>query len=182
MSITENALVKVLDGCYEQALKGLPGTGSYTDLAREYDGGSLEHFISWQTMKCAATGFASGLGGLFTLPVTVPLDVAANLYVQLRMIAVIAHLNGHNARSDRVKAMALACLLGNEAKEIVKDISIEMSRMVAQRLVARAAQRGFTQLGRLVPLVGGVVGGTIDALACQAVAGVAKRVFRENVS
>jgi hypothetical protein len=176
--LTENAILAILETCYDRAVKGLPGSHTIDELAREYEA-DVDAFIRWQISKCALAGFASGLGGLLTLPVAVPADVATNFYVQLRMIAVIAHMRGYDPKSDRVKSLAYACLLGNQAKEIVKDISIEVSRVVAQRLVARAAQRGFTQLGRAVPLVGGFVGGTIDGLACKAVAEVAKSIFKE---
>jgi hypothetical protein len=177
--VTENAILAILETCYNRAIRGLPGGHSIEELSREYRA-DVDAFVRWQTAKCALSGFASGLGGLLTLPVAVPADIAANFYVQLRMIAVIAHMRGYDPKSDRVKSLAYACLLGNQAKEIVKDISIEVGRQVAQRLVARAAQRGFTQLGRAVPLVGGFVGGTIDGLACKAVAEVAKSLFKEN--
>lgn len=176
--ITENAVLSLLDRCYDRALRGLPGRPTIEELAREYEKDE-DTFLRWQIAKCALTGFASGVGGILTLPVSVPADMAANFYVQLRLIAVIAHLRGHDPKSDRVKSLAYACLLGNQAKEVIKDISIEFGRAVAQRLVARAAERGFTQLGRAVPLVGGFVGGTIDALACKAVGEVAKSIFKE---
>jgi hypothetical protein len=179
MKMTENALLVALDGCYDQALKGIGKSPSVEELAREY-ATSVDSFIRWQTFKCGLSGFTLGLGGLATLPVTVPADMAANFYVQLRMIAVIAQMHGHDPRSDKVKALAYACLLGNQAKEIIQQIGVELSRHVAQKLAAKAAQRGLTQMGRAVPLVGGFVGGAIDALACRAVAEVAKSVFKEN--
>jgi hypothetical protein len=178
MSLTENAMLSILDRCYDRALKGVPGTPSVEELVRE-NWASEDSFIRWQTAKCALSGFASGLGGFLTLPVSLPADVAANFYVQLRMIAVIAAMRGHDPRSEKVKTMAYACLLGNQAKEVLKDIGVELGRQVAGRLVARAAHRGFTGLGRAVPLAGGLVGGAIDALACKAVGEVAKTVFKE---
>jgi hypothetical protein len=179
MALSEKAVLAILDTCYERALQGLPGGSSIEELSAEYQG-SVDSFIRWQVAKCTVAGFASGLGGLITLPVAVPADIAANFYVQLRMIAVIAHMRGHDPRSDKVKFLAYACLLGNQAKEIIKDIGIELGRAAAQRLAARAAQRGFVQLGRAVPLVGGVVGGTIDWLACKAVGKAALALFEDN--
>src|SRR3954471_7560293 len=179
MAISEKAVLAILDTCYDRALKGIPGGHSIEQLAEEYKG-SVDSFIRWQTAKCIVSGFASGLGGLITLPVALPADIAANFYVQLRMIAVIAHLRGHDPRSDKVKFLAYACLLGNQAKEILKDIGIELGRHAAQKLAARAAQRGFVQLGRAVPLVGGVVGGAIDGLACKAVGKAALALFEDK--
>ena len=39
----------------------------------------LDNFISWQVAKCGTSGFLTGLGGLITLPVAIPANIASVL-------------------------------------------------------------------------------------------------------
>jgi hypothetical protein len=204
MAKTKNTIImNALDKCYHLALKGFLGVASAEQLALEYgqEPGTLEEkidrLIRWQTAKCATAGFVSGLGGILTLPASIPVDLSANWFVQTRMIVAIAVMNGYDVRSDKVKALVYMCLCGNAAKEVFKDIGIKLGKRVAQRalqnisgdvigkinqmvgfrLFAKLGQEGSLNLGRAVPLVGGLLGGTIDGFACDAVGHAAKEVF-----
>ena len=99
-SSTETALLRILDWAYDKATDGLPGFGSANDLAEDYlmrDGTLSENvnaLIRWQNTKAGTSGFLTGLGGLITLPVTVPANISVVLLVQVRMIAAIAIIGG----------------------------------------------------------------------------------------
>lgn len=183
MKLDETALTRILDQLYHRALRGVPGSQSVDALVAEYSAapGSLDEridrFVRWQTAKCATSGFVTGLGGIMTLPIAVPADLTANFYVQLRMIAVIARLRGHDPSSDRVKTLAYICLAGNQAKDAVRHVGIQTSQAAIRHLLKSLGARSAGHLGRLVPLVGGLVGGAIDGAACRAVATVANKVF-----
>ena len=57
---------------------------------------AAKELIKQQLLKCSASGFITGFGGLLTLPVTVPANVASVLYVQMRMIAALAAIGGYD--------------------------------------------------------------------------------------
>jgi hypothetical protein len=202
---TENFLM-VLDNVYDRALTGLPGTSSVEELAWDYLQGDgtltdkVNHLIRYQNVKCATSGFLSGLGGAMTLPVTIPLNISSVLYVQARMIAAVACMGGYDVRNDRVKTLVYVCLCGNEAKDIFKKSGIEVGKKLAEtgikkipnelikainkkvgfRLLTKFGEKGVINLGKLIPVVGGVIGGTCDLVATNTVGNVARNTFITN--
>lgn len=59
-------------------------------------------------------------------------------------------------------------------------ILVEINKKIGFRLLTKAGERGIVNLTKMIPLVGGVGGGTVDAIACQTVGSVAKRSFRPS--
>jgi len=122
------------------------------------------------------------MGGLATLPVSIPADLAATYFIQLRMIAAIAKLGGLDPRADRVRTYCYLCLVGDGLNEVVGKASAQIgnkvtlkllerlpgatlaaiNRAVGFRLVTKAGTTGAINLGKMVPLVGGVVNGTVN--------------------
>lgn len=91
--LDNNKILQVLDWAYEKSLNGLPGTLSAEELADEYlnknSGNSVkacDSLISWQVGKCATSGFITGLGGIITLPISIPANISSVIYVQMRTI------------------------------------------------------------------------------------------------
>lgn len=103
--VTKKAILSALDFAYEKALEPPRGFDSAWDLAGNYqkhEGSTLDQvnsLIRWQNTKAATSGFVTGVGGLITLPVTVPAHITTVLFLQVRMIAAIA-INGR-ARCQR---------------------------------------------------------------------------------
>lgn len=196
-------IVKVLDWAYEKALDHIPVMGNAEDLAKEYLSGNgtleekVDSLIRWQTAKCATSGFISGLGGVMTLPVAVSVNISSVLYIHMRMIAAIAYMGGYDLRDDRVKSLVYLCLCGHAskkflskigisfggkiAKESIKLISVEVMKHIHTRvgavLAAKFGTMGVVNLTKMVPLIGGVIGGTVDAVATNVVGEVAKQTF-----
>ncbi|MCB9207723.1 MAG: EcsC family protein, partial [Ignavibacteriales bacterium] len=145
----------------------------------------------------ATSGFLSGFGGAFTLPVTIPANIASVMYVQTRAIAAIAHMGGFNLKDDQVQSLVYACLAGNSAKDILKEVGIKIgskltetmikrmsvevvktiNQKVGFRLVTKFGEKGIINLGKAVPVVGGVIGGTVDGISTHIVGKIAKKTF-----
>ena len=66
-------------------------------------------------------------------------------------------------------------------RQMVLRISGEALKRINQavgfRLVTKAGSRGVVNLVKIVPLVGGVIGGAVDATATKITGETAKRVF-----
>ena len=204
--VTQNVILRTLDWAYEKALEGPPGLDSAWELASDYqkrDASPREQvnsLIRWQNTKAATSGFVTGLGGLITLPVTVPANISSVLFVQVRMIAAIAIMGGHDVNDDRVKTLVYACLVGNPAKEVLRQVGIEagqkltisaiksitretlvkINRAVGFRLLTKFGEKGVINLGKSVPLVGGVIGATIEAVSTNGVGNIARNTFIES--
>lgn len=179
--LTLGKLNQALDWAFEKAMDGIPGTESAREFADEYRKNNdttidaANSLIRWQNTKAATSGFLTGLGGVITLPLTLPANIASVMYVQLRMITAMAYLGGHNPRDDRVKTLVYTCLAGNAAKDILKDVGISIANKVAMssinkisgatltkinqavgfRLLTKFGSTGAINLGKAVPLLGG---------------------------
>jgi hypothetical protein len=73
---------------------------------------AIDRLIRTHTRLVTATGFATCLGGFFTLPVTIPTDVTAFYTLSTRCVAAVAHLRGYDTTSDEVRSVVLLTLLG----------------------------------------------------------------------
>lgn len=201
--LTQSKIMNALDWAYEKAVNGVPGLDSAEEMASEYlnGNGTLEEkinsLIRWQNTKAGTSGFLTGLGGIITMPVTVPANIASVMYVQIRMIAAIARMCGQDLHSDKVKTMVYACLAGDAAKDILKDVGIVVGTKIATnaiknisgktitainqkvgfRLLTKFGEKGVINLVKIVPFVGGVVGGTVDAVATNLIGNVARNTF-----
>ncbi len=201
--ISQEKIMQVLDWAYEKSVNGLPGLDSSEEMAESYMNGDDSSYekanslIRWQNTKAATSGFVTGLGGIITLPVAVPFNVTSVLYVQIRMIAAIAHIGGYDVRNDKVKSLVYACLVANSAKEILKDIGVavgnkiamnavksisaktlqEINKRVGFKLVTKFGEKGVVNLGKAVPLLGGVIGGAFDAYTTNTIGNVSRDTF-----
>jgi hypothetical protein len=200
-----SALINALYWAYDQATAAVPGLGSAADLANRHmarrDGSperAIDDLIAWQVRYAAAAGFVTNLGGLITMPVTIPANLASVLLIQTRMIAAIAILRGYQLDNQRVKTLAFLCLAGSAAADVLQEISVglgtrlstrlvlrlsggtlmKINRAVGARLLRRTGAAGLVNLGRIVPLAGGIVGGGFDALVTRGIGAAAKATFQ----
>lgn len=189
--VNNGIIAKTLDWAYSKAVSGFTGVDSAYDLGNSYlaQQGSLEaqvdSLIKWQVAKAATSGFVTGLGGVMIMPLTVPANIASVIYVQIRMIAAIAYMGGHDIREDRVKSLIYICMVGNGAKELLKDMSVKAGERLATKIAekvstsiaSKTGEKSVTSLGKGVPVLGGVVGGSYDAITTRVVGKVAKKIF-----
>jgi hypothetical protein len=153
--------------------------------------------IATQSGKAGIAGFVTGCGGAISLPVALPANLLSTLYIQLRLVAAVAHLRGHDLQSAEVRTLALACMTGSKAADTLKDAGIRLgTRMTRDALgwlspavfkkIEHAARlpvlnglatAGAARLGRLVPVVGGVIAGGFDAAMTQLIGRTADRAF-----
>lgn len=190
----------------DKSLKGLPPLNSAHDLALEYridqsyenDDERVASLINWETSKNFTSGFITGLGGIISLPIAIPAAFGASWVIQARMAGAIAILYGHDIREDRVKTLILLSLVGDAVKEVLKEAGVKLGQRLTQkaiasisaqslmeinkrvgfRLITKAGQQGVINLSRSVPVVGGLVSGSFDAVACRAVGRVSVELFR----
>lgn len=189
--VNKGIIAKTLDWAYSKAVSGFTGVDSAYDLGNSYlaQKGSLEDqvdsLIKWQVAKAATSGFVTGLGGVMIMPLTVPANIASVIYIQIRMIAAIAYMGGHDIREDRVKSLIYICMVGNGAKELLKDMSVKagerlaakIAEKVSTNIASKTGQKSVTSLGKAVPVLGSVVGGSYDAITTRVVGKVAKKIF-----
>ncbi|MGN1061483.1 MAG: EcsC family protein [Candidatus Coproplasma sp.] len=205
--VTQEDIAKLLDTCYTKSLNGIPNVSeSVIELANDYlkkhktKEAACKAMIKNQIMKCTTSGFLTGFGGFITLPVTLPANVTSVLYVQMRMIACIAYMAGMELNSDSTQTFVYACLAGVAVNEIVKQAGIKfglkfttslvkkipgkvltkINQKVGFRFLTKFGTKGIINIGKCIPVVGAVVGGSFDLVETKVIADRAYRWFMEE--
>lgn len=202
-TLTISKVSNLLDWAYDKSINGMPGTDTAYELADSYlskhssTDEAIDSLIRWQNTKSVTSGFLTGLGGLVTLPVAVPANIASVTYVQIRMIAAIAHMKGYDLKDDQVKSFVFVCLTGQSSADVLKQAGIKagtaltkqaikkvpfeviksINKAVGFRLLTKFGEKGVINLGKAVPLVGGFIGGTVDGVGTNVIGKTAKKLF-----
>ncbi|MGV0967577.1 EcsC family protein [Empedobacter falsenii] len=204
--LNQGIIMKTLDFAYDKAVTGVPGLDSAQEIAESYiaKGGSridmANSLIRWQNTKAGTSGFLAGIPGIIAMPVTIPANIASVLYIQIRMIAAIAYLGGYDIKDDKVKSLIYVCMAGNGAKDLLKDVGIVISKKIAInsinnisgktitainqkvgfRLLTKFGEKGAVNLGKSIPFIGGLVGGTFDLVTTNTIGNIARNAFIEK--
>lgn len=180
----------------------LPSARVVAGRQLERRGGSVEEAIDGivdsHIRLGSAQGFVTNIGGIATLPVTMPANVAGVAIIQVRMVAAIAHLRGYDINDDRVRTALVMCLLGGEqiAKGIKSgklptsplavatapvfdpELDVHVAEATMGGLMSRVGGKNIALVvTRRVPLLGGGIGATMDGIATHQIAKYAKSEF-----
>ncbi len=131
----------------------------------------------------AVGGFATGLGGFFTMPVSLPANILEFYLLATRMTAATARVRGYDIDQPEIRSAVLLTLTGADSDDLLKKAGLQaaggklsslaferlpapammvLNKAVGFRLLGRIGQGTFAKLGRGVPLVGGLVGAGVD--------------------
>lgn len=159
---------------------------------------AIDSLVTQHIGLASAQGFLTSVGGLLTLPVGLPANIAGMGVLGVRMIASIAHLRGYDVDDRRVRAALTLAMLGDdEVRRLVADgklpttpLAIATAPMfdpvldqnINERVMGALAGRlGGKHLAvvvvRRIPLVGGGVGAAVDGWLTFGLAAYAKREF-----
>ena len=170
--LTQETLTYALENLYDKAVNGVKGMDTAEELALPYmvEGRTKEELalpymvegrtkeeqadalIRWQNAKAGTSGFITGLGGILTLPVAIPANILSVMYIQIRMIAAVAHIYGHDIKSDKVKTLVFLCLTGQAAIDILKDTGIQIGNKIALKLLKELPAKTLTEINKKVVL------------------------------
>lgn len=145
-------------------------------------------------------GFVTGVGGFVTLPVALPANVL-EFYVQAtRMVGAIARLRGYDLTDERIRSAVLLTLVGSRADDVLKKAGMStgggrlaslatrgmppaammmINKAVGFNLMRSVGVRTVGRFGRGVPVIGGFIGGGLDAWMMKRIADHAMREFPE---
>lgn len=161
---------------------------AYVDKLREQnpnidDDALAKKIVSRKSIKSGFVGFASGIPGLLTLPVTISSDLAITWKIQAYMACSIAYVYGHTSETTDLKTDIYIIMAGDAAKEALKRVGIEVSKEVTKRainkyitrevmkkiwaimgrkIITKAGEKSLLSFMRMAPLVGAPVGYVFD--------------------
>ena len=108
-------------------------------------------------------------------------------------------LGGHDMRTDRVRTLCYVCMCGSAAIDVPKGVGINLgakltvhaikklpgktltriNQAVGFRLITKFGEKGIINLGKMVPVTGGVMGGAFDATSTRSIGKIARTIFIE---
>ncbi|MDQ1304692.1 MAG: hypothetical protein QG671_519 [Actinomycetota bacterium] len=158
---------------------------------------AVDRLVATHMRMVTASGFLAGLGGLITLPVTVPADLSAFYVLSTRMVGGIAYLNGYDIATEEVRSVVLVSLIGAGGTSLLAEAGVQLgtkaakaalkqvpgkilqgiNRQVGFRLITKAGTTGVVNMSKMVPLVGGVAGAGINFAGIKATAAHARHNF-----
>ncbi len=189
----------ILNNIYDSAINGRA-----VELANEYIDRygrtelAIDKLVSCQRRKSTATGFVTGLGGLVSIPVALPADVYSSLVIQVNMIVAIAVIRGYDVHSDEVKTLVFLCIIGNSIGDVLKQAGIKavtdytaktilpkltlavserIAAKVGSKLVLKASTKGLSNAAKMIPVLGGLIGGAYNFAEVTAYANIARERF-----
>lgn len=205
--VSEQDMMRFLDEAYKKVLDGIPRVSPpVKTFAEDYlkkhktKEAACKSMMKNQIIKCTTSGAIAGFGGLITLPVTLPANIANVLYVQMRMIACTAYMAGYELNSDQTQTFVYACLAGVAVNQLLKKVGIKIgekifdnlidkipgrvlnaiNKKVGMRLLTKYGTKGAINLGKLIPGVGAAIGGGLDFFETKIIANRAYKWFFEN--
>lgn len=171
---------------------GIDGKGSFDSAQKIADDARrrrsdpervIDDIVGAHIRLGAGNGFATGLGGFVTLPVALPVNVAGFYILATRMAAAMAAVRGYDIAQPSVRSAILLSLVGADSDDLLRKVGYvptgRLADLAAQKMpgaVIMAVNKGVgfrlvTRLGKTtlarfrlgVPLMGGVIGGGLDA-------------------
>jgi hypothetical protein len=197
-------LIKWIDDYIEEAaISHQPDISMYVKKLREQNPGisDLElskKIIKRKSLKNGLLGAATGVGGLITLPVSVPTDLIVTWKMQIYLALTIAHIYGHTSDTTDLKTDVYLILAGNSSKEALKRFGIEVGKAVTkkaiqrnitkevmkkiwkyipQKIITKAGQKSLTSFSRIVPIIGAPIGFGFDFFATKALGKMAIKYY-----
>lgn len=200
-------MLQIMDWAFDKANGDIPGFGTSHEMAQKYlakygsVNAAIDHLVNWQITSAATAGFVTNLGGLATMPLTLPANVAGVMAIQLRMIGAIAELGGFHENSEEKKTGMYLCLLGSKAGDVLAQTTSQfavkfataslkklpgsmltkINQQVGFRLFTKFGEKGLVNLHKAIPVLGGIIGGSMDAFSTYAIAKAAKALFLDEI-
>lgn len=125
----------------------------------------IDKFINQCAYLAAGSGLVTGIGGLSSMLIGVPLDVINLITQQFRVTLAVSY---HKTGSYQINFEDFFRIVASTVKADTKlALSKNIMEEVAEKLVLTL---GSKTSQRLVPIVGGIIGGTVNFLFIKGVA------------
>ena len=159
---------------------------------------AIKRLIVESVEAASVNGFVTGLGGFIAMPVTVPANMAGALVINARLAGAIAYLRGYDPKDPHVRTVATLIAVGSNAQQVVKTLGIKVGEKVVIQAIKQlpialireinkkagfmllakyGSKRALVTLAKGIPLVGGVIGGAVDATMTTVIGRTARAMF-----
>lgn len=159
---------------------------------------AIDSLMATHVGLASAQGFVTNLGGLPTMPIALPANIAGVAIVQIRLVGAIAHLRGYDIDSSQVRCAMMLCLLGPDGVQRLMDsgdvpappltiatapvFDASLDQAISEKVLGEFATRiggrhAAVMFVRRLPVLGGGVGAAMDALSTITIGTYAREQF-----
>ncbi|MVA74494.1 hypothetical protein GC722_00360 [Auraticoccus sp. F435] len=159
---------------------------------------ALQRIVTETIASSGVTGLVTGIPGGIAMLATLPANLTSSFALNARMVGAIATLRGYDADDPNVMTAILAIMAGTSPGQAAKLAGVKVGvkaadaglralpigaiRLINKRigfmLIAKyGTKRAPIVLAKAVPLVGGLVGGSVDATLTATIASLSKKWF-----
>lgn len=132
----------------------------------------IHAIIHQQSVRCGVIGAVTGLGGVFTLPIALPLDMLLSMRIQSALVELVARGYQHGP-IDPNERRVIDYLITTGSEKVTS-----MSLNYIMRLVVQLLGRS---LSKLVPVIGALVSFLLNYAITQGIGRVAIRRYQRAV-
>ena len=133
----------------------------------------VSKIIHRQALRAGMVGAVTGIGGFWTLPIGLPVDLALSFQIQATLVSFIAYLYG-DTRTDSLEAQVRAYLVMTGSSK-----ATQTTTNFLMRVAVRVAGKSFS---KVIPLVGAVISFATNYLIVQLMGRAAARWYTQRVA
>ena len=123
----------------------------------------LRRIIHQESLRSGVIGAVTGVGGFFTLPIMLPIDIVASLRIQGAVVQFIATRKGHAEVSAQEERIRTYLIMGGGTQ--VTRTATRISTRAATNIAVRIAGKS---LAKVIPFFGALIGFGVNYLIAQA--------------
>ncbi|MES2454194.1 MAG: hypothetical protein V4594_01580 [Bacteroidota bacterium] len=152
---------RLSEGGFKQIFSRIDQVG----IKKGVDEMGIDKFINQCALMAAGSGLITGVGGISTLLIGIPLDVINLITQQFRVTLAISYdrTGSYQVRFEDFFRIVATSVKADTKLAISKNIMEEVAERLLLTLGAKTSQR-------LIPIVGGVIGGTVNYFFIKGVA------------
>ncbi len=145
------------------------------------DDALVQRLVTNQAVKAGLVGAVTGVGGVLTLPIAIPVDFALSAKIQAGLIHFVGQTYAPGQPPEAGRVQTYAILAGNRFTQQAMDASTRIVQAAVTRLMRRLlAETVAEALLKVVPFVGAIVGFVFNYAATRAVGELAIRKYRSK--
>ena len=203
----KNSVIKWIDEYIDDHIVSSAGEiSAYVNKLREQnpkisDKDLARKIVNRKSFKNGLVGAATGVGGLITLPVTVPVDIVATWKIQITLAFAIANVFGHTKDTTDLRTDVYIILAGSASQEALKKVGIQVGReitkraiqknlnkeimmkiwkIIPQKIITKSGQKSLTSFSKMIPLIGAPIGFGFDYFGTRALGSFAIKYYSGN--
>lgn len=150
-------------------------TGQFDRLRRQNprhdDIALVRRIVRGQAFRAGVVGGVTSLGGFWTLPIALPVDMALSTQIQATMVEFIARHYGHVSDTTLERQVRSALITRGSSR--LTESTVRVGLAWATRITGKS-------FAKLIPILGAVIGFAVNYAIAQATGEIALRYYQNK--